>query len=99
MSRFDLYKARGEDTYLLDMQTDLLEIQSTRMVAPVLPQHKVATQIKTLHPTIDVNGVPHVLVTHLMAAVPVIHLKNPIQNLAQQSDAFTRALDLLFQGY
>lgn len=99
MSRFDLYKARVGDGYVLDLQTDLLEVQSTRMVAPVLPADQVARRIKTLHPEVEVNGKPFVMATHLMAAVPKTALQNPVANLADHADDITRALDLLFQGY
>ena len=36
MSRFDLYKISGGEGYLLDLQTDLLDLQTTRIVAPVM---------------------------------------------------------------
>lgn len=99
MSRFDLYRTSIDDELLLDLQTDLLDIQTTRMVAPVLPQHKAATRIKFLHPIIDLDGEPYVLATHLMGAVPTIALNHFVANLSNQADDFTRALDLLFQGY
>lgn len=99
MSRFDLHKARRGDGYLLDLQTDLLELQGTRMVAPVLPAGRVPLRVKSLHPQIEIDGAPYFLVTHLMGAVPISTLAPPVGNLSGQADEFTRALDLLFQGY
>ena len=56
MSRFDLYRVRQLDEYLLDMQSDLLELQGTRMMAPVLPVSKVPERAKLLHPVIEFEG-------------------------------------------
>lgn len=99
MSRFDLYKISGGEGYLLDLQTDLLDLQTTRIVAPVMPQSTAEKTIKSMHPVVEINGEPHVVVTHLMGAVSKAALRVPVANLSDQADEFTRALDLLFQGY
>ncbi|MDF3416023.1 plasmid maintenance protein CcdB [Sulfitobacter sp. M57] len=99
MSRFDLYQAGTRDEYLLDLQSDFLVLQGTRMVAPVLPVAVAAKQAGALHPEILIEGRQYCLVTHLMAAVPQSVLRQPVANLSDQSDVFTRALDILFQGY
>lgn len=99
MSRFDLYQVQSGPSYLLDLQTDLLDIQSTRMMAPVLPKKDVPDRIRSLHPTIKIGEDDFVLATHLMAAVPKTLLRAPVTNLSRQADEITRALDLLFQGY
>ena len=99
MSKFDLHPTRNATGYLLDLQTDLLAVQRTRMMAPVMSVSDVPQRTTGLHPLIDVDGAPYVVVTHLMAAVPQSVLLPPVANLSAQADAFTRALDLLFQGY
>lgn len=97
MPRYDLYKV--EDGYVIDLQTDIVDISGSRIVAPVVPQAVVPAQIKGLHPLLIIDGVPHVVATHLLAAVPTSLLRIPMGNFATQGDALTRGLDILFQGY
>jgi toxin CcdB len=99
MSRFDLHKASVGDGYLLDLQADHLEPQGTRMIAPVLPEDQVPDRARLLHPVIEIAGARYLLVTHLMGAVPKTALREPVANLSDQADDFTRAMDILFQGY
>ncbi|MFK7838505.1 MAG: CcdB family protein [Sulfitobacter sp.] len=99
MSKYDLHPTRAGKSYLLDLQTDLLEVQRTRMMVPVLPAQEVPQRVKALHPMIDVEGERFVLATHLMGAVPLSLLLPPIGNLSDRADEFTRAINLLFQGY
>ncbi len=99
MSRFDLYQAGSLDEYVLDLQSDYLELQGTRMVAPVLPVSSMPQRAGALHPEIMIEGRTYCLVTHLLAAVPRSVLRQPKANLSDQADDFTRALDILFQGY
>jgi len=97
MSRFHLY--RVAEGYLLDLQTDYLDAYQTRVVAPVIALRDFDTPAAGLNPLIDVQGETFVVQMHLMAAVPVSVLRTPAQDLSAQADEFTRALDLLFQGY
>jgi toxin CcdB len=99
MSKYDLHPTRVDDEYLLDVQTDLLDVQSTRMMVPVLPEADVPNALRSLHPVFDINGKSFVLATHLMGAVPMLALRPPVKNLSEHHDQVTRALDFLFQGY
>jgi toxin CcdB len=54
--------------------------------------------MKTLNPRIAVGGVDYILLTHLLAAIPVAALGNPVGSASSQRDAIVAALDLLFTG-
>ncbi|MGJ5620938.1 CcdB family protein [Sulfitobacter sp. MF3-043] len=99
MSKYDLHPTQVEGEYLLDVQTDLLDVQSTRMMVPVLPETAVPNAVRSLHPAFDMDGKMFVMATHLMGAVPRAALRPPIRNFAEHGDQITRALDFLFQGY
>lgn len=99
MSKYDLYSTGTVGDYLLDVQTDLLEPQITRVVIPVVPEAKAPPFIKTLHVKFAIDGARCVLLTPLIAAVPTSVLKAPVGNYANCADDVTRALDFLFQGY
>ncbi len=99
MSKYDLHPTRNGTGYLLDLQTDFLAVQRSRMMAPVMPVTDVPQRTTGLHPLIEVDGISYVVATHLMAAVPQSILLPSVANFSSQADEFTRALDLLFQGY
>jgi toxin CcdB len=99
MARFDLYTEPGGFGFLLDVQTDLLQGFTTRIVIPVLPAESVPAPAGALTPTVDVEGRRYLLATQLLSAVPAAMLKAPVGNLSSHADAITRALDLLFQGF
>ncbi len=99
MSRYDMHPTHVKGEYLLDVQTDLLDVQSTRMMVPLLPEAVVPDQLKSLHPVFDIEGERLVMATHLMGAVPRSALRPSAVNISEHGDEVTRALDFLFQGY
>ena len=99
MSRFHLYAGNEGDVYLLDLQTDFLSHYNSRIVAPVVAEADYDGATAGLNPVIDVKGGAHVVLTHLLSAVPAQTLSNDLGDYSAQADQFTRALDLLFQGY
>ena len=99
MSRFDLYHGAGGNSYLLDLQSDYLQEYSTRVVAPVVPLTEFKHPVKGLNPLVRIENETFVVLTHFISAIPATSLGGFVTNLVQQSDEFTRALDLLFQGY
>jgi toxin CcdB len=101
MARFDVYSmpGRGRAGYLLDVQADLLQDLSTRVVVPLLPPDTAPKQARDLNPSFDINGQPHLMLTQFIAAVPKRELLKPRLSLRERSDEIARALDLLLIGF
>jgi toxin CcdB len=99
MARFQLFDNLNGEGFLLDVQSDFLDIAHTRVVVPLLPAGAVPPALPRLHPVFQVEGRSHVMATHLIAAVPVEVLARPRGDLAAQRDAITAALDMLFYGF
>jgi toxin CcdB len=56
------------------------------------------TKLKTVNPRISVGGVEYILLTQLLAAIPVATLGPPVGSASSQREAIVAALDLLFTG-
>lgn len=102
MAQFDLHARPGRHPddplhFLLDLQNDLLDGLHTRLVAPLVTA-AVGSPIRGLTPTIDVDGKSFLLLTHLMAAVPVRTLGEVVGSARGQRDEIVRAIDLLVTG-
>jgi toxin CcdB len=99
MAQFDVYRlGSGGVEFVLDLQDEMLDNLSTRVVAPLALPETVGPPMKTLNPRITVGGVDCILLTHLLAAIPVAALGNPVGSASSQRDAIVAALDLLFSG-
>jgi toxin CcdB len=99
MAQFDVYRLGSEGVeFVLDLQDEMLENLSTRVVAPLALPKTVGLPMKTLNPRIAVGGVDCILLTHLLAAIPVAALGHPVGSASSQRDAIVAALDLLFTG-
>ncbi|WP_429885845.1 CcdB family protein [Geoalkalibacter halelectricus] len=99
MAQFDIHAGKGEGVaYLLDLQDDLLGHLATRVVAPLVAPETLGPAMKTVNPRIAVNGVDHILLTHLLAAVPHAALGDPVGTAKMQRAEIVASLDLLFTG-
>lgn len=81
------------------MQTDLLSGINTRVVVPLIRQGAFARNHERLHPEFFARDQRVVMATHLMAAVPVSELRQPIGTLEDAQIEIVSALDMLFQGF
>ena len=98
MARYDFYANPDSPGYLLDVQADLLDNLSTRVVVPMMPVGAAPPVLKRLNPIFDIQSERHVMVTEFMAAVPASILKTPAGSLAQHDTEITDALDMLLTG-
>jgi len=99
MAQFDIYPGRGEGVdFLLDLQDEMLANLSTRVVAPVVLPETVGLPIKILNPCVCVGGSDHIVLIHLLAAIPASSLGERVGSAASRRDAIIAALDLLFTG-
>ena len=97
MAQYDLYV--NGNGYLIDVQSDLLDRMSTRIVIPLLPKGGAPQPARRLNPTFEIRGEIHVLVPQFMAAITLGELGPAIANLSAQHDDIRAALDMVFIGF
>lgn len=98
MARFDAWPNPDGDGWLLEVQADLLRDLNTRVVVPLMPPDRAPMPATRLNPVLRVAGVPHVMVTQFLSAVPAAILRGAPVNLAAEDQAISAALDLLLTG-
>jgi toxin CcdB len=99
MSKYDVYPTPGGESFLLDVQTDLLSGLNTRVVVPLLPFRLAPSPAARLNPSFEINGEPTIMVTQFLAAVPISVLKAPVASLEAEFERITIAIDMLMQGF
>jgi len=99
MARFQIFDNPDGEGYLLDVQSDLLDIAGTRVAVPLVPAGRVPPAVPRLHPVFAVQGGDHVMATHLIATVPIEILNQPRGDLAVYRDTIAAALDMLLSGF
>ncbi|MDO6965543.1 CcdB family protein [Rhizobium alvei] len=99
MPRFHVYRLRRDDTLLLDLQADLLDVLKTRIVAPLIPVDQMPWAIAHLNPHFEVAGKQYVMATQRMAAISTSEIGPYVADLSQQRDRIVAATDFLFQGF
>ncbi|HLZ67473.1 MAG TPA: CcdB family protein, partial [Aliidongia sp.] len=67
-------------------------------VVPLVPAELFKRLSATLHPVFQIDGSPHVLLTHRLAAVHRRDLGQTVVNLADRSIEIGAAVDLLRSG-
>ena len=99
MPKYDVFPNPSGDGFLLDIQADLLSDLNTRVVVPLLPKSIAPKPATRLNPVFEIEGMPVVMVTQFMAAVPVGLLKSQVCNLNDNFEQITVAVDMLMQGF
>jgi toxin CcdB len=99
MARYDVFAGRIEGSYLLAVQSDMLDQFKTRVVIPLIPIAMTPSPMRKLHPIVEINGRKLVMATHLIATVPAGELGESRLNLARHQDDVAAALDMLFHGF
>lgn len=98
MARFHVYRHAEGSGYLLDIQANLLSHLNTSVVVPLLPLDAAPKPARVLNPIFDIDGVPHLMATQFLAAVPRRLLAEDILDLQEDASIIVNALDCLFQG-
>lgn len=84
--------------YLLDVQSDLLGVLSTRVVVPLVRAAEMGKAAQTLNPQFKIEDVAVVMSTAEIAGVPCRSLGEKVTSLQGRRDEIIAALDLLFTG-
>lgn len=96
MAQFDLYRL-ADGQLVVDLQTDLIGIDASRIVAPLRETGRFAA-FAGLTPRVEVDGATWIVRVQELAAVPGTELRSPVGSLAAHRDALKRALDILIDG-
>lgn len=96
MAQFDLHRLRT-GLLVVDLQTDLIGIEASRIVAPLREAGRHAA-FPGLTPEIEAEGTRWIVRVQELAAVPAAELGPPVGTLAAHRDALKRALDILIDG-
>ena len=96
MAQFDVYRLQGGQL-VVDLQTDLIGIEASRIVAPLRDAGRYAA-FPGLTPAVEVDGEAWIVRVQELAAVPEAELRETIGTLAGECDALKRALDILIDG-
>lgn len=98
MARHHVHRQANGD-FLLDVQAPALGDLNTRAVVPLMPPDLAPKPGRRLNPLFTVNGLPLVMVTQYIAAVPSSALGPAVSNLDAHHDEIVAALDMLFLGF
>ena len=101
MAQFDLYTNDNPQTsqrvpYLLDIQNDLFDDFTTRLVIPIVRSKK---PLSKLNPVITLNNEMLVISTQEMAAIPIKLLHNKVISLADHRQEILDSVDFLVVGF
>jgi toxin CcdB len=99
MAQFDIYPGSGEGCdFLLDLQDNMLDELSTRVVAPLVAVDAVGPPMRILNPRVTIDDNPYILLTHLLAAISKSSLGKPVGSASSQRDEIVGSIDLIFTG-
>jgi toxin CcdB len=96
LAQFDVYRLKGGQL-VVDLQTDLIGIDSSRIVAPLRVAGRYAS-FPGLTPAVEHEGEAWIIRVQELAAVPDAGLRDRVGSLADRRDALKCALDILIDG-
>lgn len=99
MARFDVFTLAGTDTFLLDVQADLLDQLASRVVVPLLPAESTPAPVRRLNPVFEIGGRKYLMATQFLTAIARKDLGKHHRSLAEHEDQILGALDMLVQGF
>lgn len=97
MAQFDLHRLPG-GTLVVDLQTDLIGLDATRLVAPLRREGAYA-RFPGLTPLVEIEGGRWIVRLQELAAVTSAELGVPVGSLARMRDDLKRGLDILIDGF
>jgi toxin CcdB len=103
LAQFDVYlnpnaATRQSIPYLLDVQADLLDVLSTRVVVPLVLAEEMGLAAQHLNPKFKIKNITVVMSTAELAGVSMRSLGDKVATLKAKRDEIIAALDLLLTG-
>lgn len=104
MAQFDVYtnsseRSRRSIPYLLDVQSDLLDMLTTRVVVPLVTAEAMGRPARHLNPSFAMEGRTVYLSTPELAGVPLQVLGDRVGSLADRRSDIIAALDFFCTGF
>ena len=104
MAQFDVYVNANPETqqaipYLLDVQTNLLDNLTTRVVVPLIAVTAAGKAAKHLNPQFEIDRTPVLMSTAELAGVNLRVLGEKVCSLKGQRNEIIAALDFLISGF
>ncbi|TGU73939.1 plasmid maintenance protein CcdB [Geomonas terrae] len=104
MAQFDVYEntdqvSRTSVPYLMDVQADLLNKLTTRVVVPLVTVAAMGHSIRPLNPQFEVKGTNVIMSTAELSGVHVRELGAKVGTLKDSRAEIVAALDFLFLGF
>jgi len=103
MNDFQLFRNRSnskrEFEYLLNIQSNLLQDLTSRLVIPVVKKSILNSCVKNLNPEITIGEITYVVLTQQIAAVPKEILGEPVISIEINRTEILSAIDFLITGF
>lgn len=97
MAQFDVWRL-ADGTLVVDLQTDLIGLDATRIAAPLREEGAYAS-FPGLTPSVEIEGRRWIVRLQELAAVAAAELRVCIGSIAGARDALNRGLDVLIDGF
>ncbi len=91
-------QARRAFPFVVILQSDVASTGRDRIVAPLVPQNRMAKLAGRLTPVVGVGGLAHVLLVPRMTSVAAVDLRIVKAQLAAHREDIVSAIDFLFLG-
>jgi toxin CcdB len=99
MARFQVYRLKGSNVLVLDLQTNFLDSLPSRVVAPLHSVDEMSWAVSNLNPRFRIDNEVYVMATQRIASVPLVEMGQAIADLSAKADIIIAATDFLFQGF
>ena len=104
MAQFDVYENKNPETnesipYLLDVQSDLLDNLTTRVVVPLITVAAMGKAAQYLNPQFKIERTTVIMSTAELAGVNLNALGDRVCSLKEHRIEIISALDFLFTGF
>ncbi|MCS2148812.1 CcdB family protein [Scandinavium manionii] len=101
--QFVVYRNNGNSQvypFLLDVQSDIIEELTTRVVIPLYPLSRLTTKpVRRLTPILNIEGNDYLVMTHEMASIRLTQIGDEVMNARPYRQTIKNALDFIFDGF
>ncbi|MFN4009267.1 MAG: CcdB family protein [Pannonibacter sp.] len=99
MARFQVRRLRNSPVLGLELQANLLDKLTTRVLAPLVPVAELGQTIRQINPVFVIEGVSYALLSQHISAVPLTEIGDVVADLSRHADAIVAATDFMFHGF